>query len=99
MNEHELKNCTAYFLDAQALLLTERVIVLCVYAAHTCSFNYKSDYSKHFFCLLQVFLDMTFGAGGHTEVILQHCDTCRVLALDRDPVAYELATKMADQYG
>ena len=27
-------NCTAYFSDAWALLLTERVIVLCVYAAH-----------------------------------------------------------------
>ena len=41
-------NCTAYFLDARALLLTERVIVLCVYAAHACSFNYKSDYSKSY---------------------------------------------------
>ena len=40
-------NCTAYFSDAWALLLTERVIVLCsVYAAHLCSFNYKSDYSR-----------------------------------------------------
>ena len=39
-------NCTAYFLDARALLLTEHVIVLCVYAAHACSFNYKSDYRK-----------------------------------------------------
>ena len=39
-------NCTAYFLDARALLLTERVIVLCVYATHACSFNYKSDYNK-----------------------------------------------------
>ena len=38
-------NCTAYFSDARALLLTERVIVLCVYAAHECPFNYKSDYS------------------------------------------------------
>ena len=38
-------NCTAYFSDARALLLTERVIVLCVYAAHACSFNCWSDYS------------------------------------------------------
>ena len=40
-------NCTAYYdVDARALLLllTECVIVLCMYAAHTCSFNYKSDY-------------------------------------------------------
>ena len=27
--------------------LTERVIVLCVYAAHACSFNYKSDYNNN----------------------------------------------------
>ena len=45
MNEHELKlhcvlSCT------RALLLTERVIVLCVYAAHSCSFNSWSDYSS-----------------------------------------------------
>ena len=39
-------NCTAYFSDAWALLLTEHVIVLCVYAAHACSFNYKSDYTQ-----------------------------------------------------
>ena len=41
-------NYTAYISDARALLLTEHsenVIVLCVYAAHACSFNYKSDYS------------------------------------------------------
>ena len=37
-------NCTAYFLDAPVLLLTERAIVLRMYAAHACSFNYKSDY-------------------------------------------------------
>ena len=37
--------CTVHFLDARALLLTERVIVLCVYAAHACSFNYESVYS------------------------------------------------------
>ena len=39
-------NCTAYFSGDRALLLTERTIVLCLYAAHTCLFNYKSDYSK-----------------------------------------------------
>ena len=35
-------NCTAYFVEAWALL-KERVIVLCMYAAHACLFNYKSD--------------------------------------------------------
>ena len=37
-------NCTAYFSDARALLLTERVI------AHACSFNYWSDYSSQRTC-------------------------------------------------
>ena len=37
------RNCTAYFSDARALLLTEHVIVLCVYAAHACSLNYSID--------------------------------------------------------
>ena len=45
-------NCTAYFSDtrATALLLTERVIVWCVYSAHACSFNSWSDYSLGHFC-------------------------------------------------
>ena len=42
-------NCTAYFSDARVLLLTKRVIVLCVYAAHACSFNYWSDYNNECF--------------------------------------------------
>ena len=38
MNEHELKlHCLLFGCPS--------VIVLCVYAAHACSFNYKSDYS------------------------------------------------------
>ena len=36
-------NCTAYFSDAQALLLTERLIVLLVYAAHLCLFYTSLD--------------------------------------------------------
>ena len=46
MNEHDEMSvhCTAYFLDARAWL-TARAIVLCVYAAHAGSFNYKSDYN------------------------------------------------------
>ena len=38
-------NSTAYFSDARALLLTEHVIVVCVYAAHARSFNCWMDYS------------------------------------------------------
>lgn len=46
----------------------------------------------------QVFLDMTFGAGGHTKAILQSNPLTKVYALDRDPVAHRLASKLADKY-
>jgi len=45
-----------------------------------------------------VFLDMTFGAGGHTRMILQNCSNSKILCLDRDPLAHQYATDLADQY-
>ncbi|XP_063985353.1 probable methyltransferase-like protein 15 homolog [Diachasmimorpha longicaudata] len=44
------------------------------------------------------FIDMTFGAGGHTSRILSACPDIRIFALDRDPVAHELAHEMAKQF-
>ncbi|XP_011307454.1 probable methyltransferase-like protein 15 homolog [Fopius arisanus] len=44
------------------------------------------------------FIDMTFGAGGHTSRILSAAPNIRVFALDRDPVAHQLAQEMAQQY-
>jgi len=38
---------------------------------------------------------MTFGAGGHTRRLLNHCPDITVYALDRDPVAYSMAQKLA----
>lgn len=46
----------------------------------------------------QVILDMTFGAGGHSKKILQSVPNIKVLALDRDPVAYNYASELAAQY-
>ena len=40
-------------------VVTERVIVLCMYAAHTCSFNYKSDYS-YCCCLRELWVGPKF---------------------------------------
>lgn len=46
----------------------------------------------------QVFLDMTFGSGGHTKAILQKEPDVTVYALDRDPVAFTLAERLSEMY-
>lgn len=46
----------------------------------------------------KVFVDMTYGAGGHTQEILKSADDVRVFALDRDPYAHSLALTMAKTY-
>ncbi|MCH1569886.1 MAG: 16S rRNA (cytosine(1402)-N(4))-methyltransferase RsmH [Longimicrobiales bacterium] len=38
-----------------------------------------------------LYLDGTAGGGGHTRMILEECETCRVIAVDRDPEALEEA--------
>lgn len=46
----------------------------------------------------QTFVDLTFGAGGHTKAILAAAKHVRVFALDRDPLAFRRAQEMAKQY-
>ena len=43
-------------------------------------------------------LDGTFGAGGYTRALLD-AGADRVIAVDRDPLAFELAADWADAYG
>lgn len=44
-----------------------------------------------------IYLDATFGRGGHSAVILQHLsDNGQLIALDRDPQAIEAAKRFAD---
>lgn len=45
----------------------------------------------------QTVLDMTFGAGGHTREILK-VENTKLLVLDRDPVAFELAKELQEEY-
>ncbi|XP_050443694.1 probable methyltransferase-like protein 15 homolog [Adelges cooleyi] len=44
------------------------------------------------------FIDMTFGAGGHTERILQENETVVVYCLDRDPAACSIAQTLSERY-
>ncbi|XP_041901354.1 ribosomal RNA small subunit methyltransferase H-like isoform X3 [Corvus kubaryi] len=46
----------------------------------------------------QRFLDMTFGAGGHTAALLEKASDITVYALDRDPTAYKIAQQLSESY-
>ncbi|KAM4898174.1 12S rRNA N(4)-cytidine methyltransferase METTL15 [Sylvia borin] len=46
----------------------------------------------------QRFLDMTFGAGGHTTALLEKARDITVYALDRDPTAYKIAQQLSEAY-
>ncbi|XP_038312192.1 12S rRNA N4-methylcytidine (m4C) methyltransferase isoform X7 [Canis lupus familiaris] len=46
----------------------------------------------------QIFLDMTFGSGGHTRAILQKESDITLYALDRDPTAYAIAEQLSELY-
>ncbi|XP_032919058.1 12S rRNA N4-methylcytidine (m4C) methyltransferase isoform X2 [Catharus ustulatus] len=46
----------------------------------------------------QLFLDMTFGAGGHTTALLEKASDITVYALDRDPTAYKIAQQLSETY-
>lgn len=46
-----------------------------------------------------MFLDCTFGGGGHTRAILEAHPDSWVVALDRDPRALERGSKWASKYG
>jgi 16S rRNA (cytosine1402-N4)-methyltransferase len=46
-----------------------------------------------------VCVDATLGMGGHTEAILERCPQARVLGVDRDPEALELAGERLARFG
>ncbi|XP_054011216.1 probable methyltransferase-like protein 15 homolog [Hylaeus anthracinus] len=46
----------------------------------------------------KIYVDMTFGAGGHSKKILESSPDVKIFALDRDPVAYEFAQKLSEKY-
>ncbi|XP_013783463.1 probable methyltransferase-like protein 15 homolog [Limulus polyphemus] len=46
----------------------------------------------------ETFIDMTFGAGGHTREILLAAENLKVFGLDRDPTACYLASEMSKTF-
>ncbi|MFA6297904.1 MAG: 16S rRNA (cytosine(1402)-N(4))-methyltransferase RsmH [Nocardioides sp.] len=46
-----------------------------------------------------VLVDATLGLGGHSEAVLQRCELARVVGIDRDPAALELASRRLAPYG
>ena len=46
-----------------------------------------------------LFIDCTLGPGGHSEAILEASDTARVIGIDRDREALELAAKRLASFG
>ncbi|XP_036077576.1 12S rRNA N4-methylcytidine (m4C) methyltransferase isoform X2 [Rousettus aegyptiacus] len=46
----------------------------------------------------QIFLDMTFGSGGHTRAILQKESDITLYVLDRDPKAHVIAEQLSELY-
>lgn len=45
----------------------------------------------------KVYIDMTFGGGGHTRRLLETNKSIKVVAVDRDPVAYQKAQDLAKE--
>ena len=46
-----------------------------------------------------VLVDCTLGLGGHTEAVLERCGLARVIGIDRDPAALELAGERLRPFG
>jgi len=46
-----------------------------------------------------VMVDCTLGLGGHTEAVLSRCELARVVGIDRDPAALDLARTRLAAYG
>jgi 16S rRNA (cytosine1402-N4)-methyltransferase len=44
-------------------------------------------------------VDATLGLGGHTEAVLNGCPLARVIGIDRDPAALELAAERLEPFG
>lgn len=46
----------------------------------------------------KLYIDMTFGAGGHSKKMLEVAPDIRIIALDRDPLAHEYAKELSEEF-
>ncbi|KAN0047651.1 hypothetical protein ACTA71_002035 [Dictyostelium dimigraforme] len=46
----------------------------------------------------KVYIDATFGMGGHTRGILETCKDCYVIAFDRDPKVFEMTKPLRSEF-
>lgn len=44
------------------------------------------------------YIDMTFGGGGHSRRLLKQVPSIRLIAVDRDPVAFSYAQQLSEEY-
>jgi hypothetical protein len=43
----------------------------------------------------KTYLDLTFGSGGHTQLLLNHCPQCKVISSDADRLSYHAAMELS----
>lgn len=46
-----------------------------------------------------IYLDCTFGAGGHTRAMLESGEDVRVISIDRDPYTHKYAEELKEEFG
>jgi 16S rRNA (cytosine1402-N4)-methyltransferase len=45
-----------------------------------------------------LYLDATFGTGSHSQAVLARCPEARLIAADRDPLAVDIASSLAEEH-